>query len=1186
MFLKKIEAQGFKSFADKTVLEFGQGATAIVGPNGSGKSNISDAIRWVMGEMSAKSLRGASMQDIIFAGTQTRKAVNFAEVSLVLDNTDKTFDIEFEEVTVTRRVFRSGESAYFINKAPCRLKDIHELFMDTGLGRDGYSIIGQGNVAQILSTKAEDRRSIFEEAAGVSKYKHRKEESERKLETVNENLVRINDIISELENQLKPLGDQSEKARKYLALYEEFKKLDISVSVNNIEKNQTAVKETETQYKNVCGELDDLHEKEGEFEQTLSGLYEESKQKDSTTEQMHEKLRENELKQNECQKDITIAENNIENNKSMIERFDRKIVELKAKNEICETQIGELSESIKQHNDEIDGINSEFEELRKSGGNIDKTLDDYRAKIDDMKADTVQLMNEVSSDKSSINGIDNLRQSFLERKSAVETELQSHNDGLTNTKSDIEKTNSDIAETKQKLTQMQERAERVNGNIANTSGRIEKYTQELNRLNVEYNSKSSKKRMLVDMENSYEGFARSVKMVLKADELKNIAMYGTVSGLINVDKKFVTAIEIALGGAMQNIVVETEQDAKTAIEYLKRARGGRATFLPISSVNGRVTVPDLRNSKGYIGVASELVQCDRKYQGIIMNLLGRVAVVDNIDNAIAISRQYGYKFRIVTLEGDVLNSGGSMSGGSTNQSGGFLSRANDIKVLTGELSDLAEKIKQYTAEREQLQNDLNSMRNQSALYMPMVREYEDKLLRLENTAVHLTQNIENSSKQKENLTKELEQINEQLAESNDEVGKYINAIAEKENNINKLNAQIEELQREYEDAAVKKDEYSKLAMDTTLKLNTIQKDIQVANDKIAGLQRDIQVNNNDISEKNNDKEVLEKQNNELIADIELKKKNNIDLGNDGQKIKSEIEDLGRQKENIVRRLQEIQNSNKDLTEKLLVLQEERTRIENKKEKLLSEYNGIVNHLWDEYELAYNEAAKRAEKIGNEKETEKKAAELKMQMKSLGNVNVESIDEYNNVKERYEFLSKQKNDLDESKEDLNKVIQSMQKRMEEDFAKQFKAINESFNKVFAELFGGGSGRLHLSDESNILESGIEIEVQLPGKSPQNINLYSGGEKSFIAIALLFAILDVKPTPFCILDEIDAALDDVNVSRFATYLKNYISATQFIVITHRRGTMEAANVLYGVTMQEKGVSKLLSLHIDDVAEDMVN
>ncbi|MCX7714310.1 MAG: chromosome segregation protein SMC [Clostridia bacterium] len=1186
MFLKRIEIQGFKSFADKTVLEFEQGVTSIVGPNGSGKSNIADAIRWVMGEMSIKSLRGASMQDVIFAGTQTRKPVNFAEVSLVLDNSNKTFPIDFEEVIVTRRVFRSGESVYMINRASCRLKDIHELFMDTGLGRDGYSIIGQGNVSQILSTKSEDRRSIFEEAAGISKYKHRKEDAQRKLESVSENLIRIKDIISELETQLLPLGEQAEKARQYLMLYEEYKGLDVSVSFAAIEKNRKLLSETQMQYKSVNDELTDLKEHEGELERTLNALYEESRIKDIKTEEMNKTLRENESKIMSLENKISIFENNVKNNSAMLLKIDNEVSSIEKQIESLLLQIENIKNEIMDLKENSKKLLEEFDEIQAQSMNFDEELKSRKSIIEEHKSDMIACMNEVSSDKARVSGIDNLKKSFTQRRDIVMAELKSHIEGLENTKGDIEKNRALILEKRQKLTEMQERVNRFSQRKSKAEQLLQEYAEELGRLNVEYNSKASKKRMLEDMENEYEGYTKSVRAVLKAQELKGLAIYGTISGLISVKKEYVTAIEIALGGALQNIVVEDEQVAKSAIEYLKRINGGRATFLPVSSVQGQVTVPDLREYEGFIGVASELVSCDRKYQQIIKNLLGRTAVVDNIDNAISISRTFGYKFRIVTLDGDVVNAGGSMSGGSVNPANSFLSRANDIKTLAADLASLADNIKKQKDKVAEAEADMKNIENQLSSYIPMVREYEDELLGLEHTCVHLQKAMENSAQTKQSLTSELEQINEQLAKANEDIGTLISAISVKEDRIIKLNQEIEAFEEQYKDAFAQKEERAKLLMDKTVKLRSVEKDIQVAKDRIRAIENDIAAKNADIQSKFADKARICEENDTLKKNIEEKRQEADEARTLSENIKHELCQLASEKENIVNKLQKLQGSNKDLTDKLILLQQEFGRIEAKKDKLSTEYDSIVNRLWDEYELTYTAAAEIRKEIENEKEALKRINELKVKMKALGSVNLDAIEEYKTVKTRFEFMSEQKSDLEKSKENLNKIIRSTQELMEEHFSNQFSKINKSFAEVFSELFGGGRGRLYLSEPDNILESGIEIEVQMPGKGLQNIDLYSGGEKSFIAIALLFAILKVKPTPFCILDEIDAALDDVNVSRFASYLRNYLSMTQFIVITHRRGTMEASNILYGVTMQEKGVSKLLSLHIDDIKDEMAN
>jgi chromosome segregation protein len=1187
LFLKRLELQGFKSFADKTVLDFTDGATAVVGPNGSGKSNISDAIRWVIGEMSAKSLRGSNMQDVIFAGTETRKKVNFAEVSLVLDNSEHVFDIEFDEVIVTRRLFRSGESVYQINRANCRLKDIHELFMDTGLGRDGYSIIGQGNVSQIVSTKAEDRRSLFEEAAGVSKYKYRKEEAVRKLAAVEDNLVRVNDITIELESQLAPLQRQSEKARKYLELYTEFKALDVNLSLITIDKNKVAAEEADKLYAEVEDELNDMRAKESDTERKISSLYDESKLKDEEQAAKNRELVENETKVSTTKNNISIAENNIKNNHTLLKRIEAEIDAINKKNEERKNQITTYEQSIETKNNEAQIILKQFDIMQADNSDIASKQEKLHNEIETLKGDAIELLNEVSSQKAKISGIENLRSSFLERREVVESEIKSFKEGIENTENEIKQAEEQIAQKREKHQKLKTSVEQRQESADKLNAEINDIVTKFNNLNVEYNSKTSKKRILEGMENDYSGYARSVKAVLKADELKRLSIYGTISGLIDVKKEYVTAIEIALGGALQNIIVESEEDAKTAIAYLRRTNAGRATFLPVSSVHGRIidNVNAVSKMQGYIGIGCDLISYDKKYDGIMKSLLGRVVVVDNIDNAIAMSRAFGYKFRVVTLEGDILNSGGSLSGGSVNKQSGFLSRATEIKTLSKEIVALADTLKQMKSQKETAENDLRIINNQLSSYIPLLREYEDEILRLENTSEHLKQTLSTGGSTEQNYQNELTQIEKQLSESSEEIALLLQNVRSKENEAAKKQEQVEKLEDEYNSITAEKEEKAQSLMDETLKLGSLEKDIQLIKNNISSTENDIKHAEDEIIAKENDKERICRENDELYNQIREYEKLAEQTKSLSEEIRKQISVIDEQKAKIVETLQSIQNSNKDLTDKLLQLQQELSRVDNKRTKLNIERENTLNRLWEDYELTYNAAVEIKTEVEDEKAAFSRLSELKAQIKSLGSVNMDSIEEYKAVKERFEFLTTQKEDLEKSKDNLNKIISSMEELMEEHFTKQFSEINESFGKVFRELFGGGKGRLYLSEPDNILESGVEIEVQLPGKGTQNINLYSGGEKSFIAIALLFAILRVKPTPFCILDEIDAALDDVNVSRFATYLKNYIEQTQFIVITHRRGTMEAATILYGVTMQEKGVSKLLSLHIDDVDDDLI-
>lgn len=1185
MLLKRLELQGFKSFADKTVLDFTDGTTAVVGPNGSGKSNISDAIRWVIGETSAKSLRGSNMQDVIFAGTENRKSVNYAEVSLVLDNSNHDFNVDFNEVVVTRRLFRSGESVYQINKSNCRLKDVHELFMDTGLGRDGYSMIGQGNVSQILSTKAEDRRSIFEEAAGVSKYRYKKEEAVRKLTHVDENLVRIGDISSELESQIAPLERQSEKARKYLELYGDMKKLDISISYREIIRNKEESEKTQKLFSDTSDELETVKSQETENERLMNELYDKNRQSDDDKTSVNAQLVENQAKTAEAENEINIFENNIKNNTANIERIRRECEGIKERNEKRISDIKETEEAIKAKGAQREELQSQLAKTKAEAGEHSAALNDADEKINKLRSEYFARENEISSLNERASGIENLRSSFIERREAVEAEISAHRAGLEQTKKRLEETARQRTERQKKRDELSDTVMELRNKRAAAETKERAAGAELAKMQVEYNSKSSKKKILEGLENDYAGYAKSVKAVLTARELKSVTIHGTISSLTDVDKKYVAAIETALGGALQNIIVGSEEDAKAAIAYLKRTHGGRATFLPVSSVKGKrlENASQVSREKGFIGIASELISYDKKYDGIFSSLLGRVVVIDNIDNAIAVSRKYGYRFRSVTLAGDVLNAGGSMSGGSLNKQSGFLSRAAEIKSLTSEINELSGKMRNLTEEKHSAESEIALADGQLSSFVPLVREYEDEILRLENTERMLKDSLEKS--ESTSHEQELGQIEEKLKETADSVAELISGVSSLKNKNKELEEKIAGLIDERNELLSRRDECDLQARDISEQISELGSETAAMRQSVTSAYAEINSSRDETARRTAEEEQLIKQNEEYNSSIEKAKIQLEKLREYSQELRTKLGEIDRLKKSISEQMNRSRGANKDITNKLIELQKELTRIENKSSKLQTERDSVLNRIWDDYEMSFGDLEEQSEELEDPKEAAKQLSEYRKKIRALGSVNIDSIEEYKNVKERYEFMTSQKADLEKSKDNLVKIIESMEELMKEHFSEQFAEINKAFGEVFAELFGGGSGRLELSDPDDILTTGIEIEVQLPGKGTQNINLYSGGEKSFIAIALLFAILKVKPTPFCILDEIDAALDDVNVSRFATYLKNYTDHTQFIVITHRRGTMEAASILYGVTMQESGVSKLLSLKIDDVADELV-
>ena len=1187
LYLKKIIMQGFKSFADKTVMEFEDGITAVVGPNGSGKSNILDALRWVMGEMSAKTLRGANMQQIIFAGTQMRKPLNFAEVSLVLDNTDRAFPIDFDELVVTRRVFRSGESVYMINNAQCRLRDVQELFMDTGIGKGGYSMIGQGNVAQILSTKAEDRREFFEGAAGVSKYKHRKEEAERKLESANENLTRVNDIVTELESQIGPLENQSKKARKYLEYYEEYKGLDVSMSLITISRNAQLLKDSEAARDAVSGEMEELRTKETEITGRVEELFTGAKAKDEEKEEQNRKLSANEQAKMSAQSDISIAQNNIRNNNQMAERIDRDLEGQKKRVAEMKAQIEQKRAKIAENEARSAELTEGFAHITERNSETFAAVDAKKDELTKIRAELAAAREEASAKKANIAGAEQLRSEYLARRDSVQGEREASAADTEQIKIGIEDNERIAKESSEKRDAMQKRVDTARVRAEEKSNELAKITREHSELTVNYNSITSKKRILEGMENEYEGYARSVKLVLKAPELKRCSIYGALSGLIEVGGEYVTAIETALAGALQNIVVESEEDAKAAIAYLKEQRGGRATFLPVSSVKSRRldNEREVIAAQGVVGIASDLVKCDKRYRGVVENLLGRTVVADNIDNAIALSKRFGYRFRTVTVAGEIFNAGGAISGGSVNKQSGFLSRANEIKTLGTDIANAAKRLAELNESKQQVESELKNIENQLNSYLPLLREYENDVLLAQNTVEHLKKSMLTSGETSRGLEAEFLAIEEQLAKSGDEVARLIGEQRSAERRSEELSAKESAAEEELAGFEKVKEQASNAVMEETVRLRELAKDIESERAAILTIEESIGASEAEEQSKLEEKKHLLEEISEFETEINEAKEHLEEIARNSALIQDMIKEIDAEKAAIVEEQKRIQESNKELTDRLILLQQEFSRAENKCEKLAAERDNTIARMWDDYELTPGTAEEIRQEIADEKEAGKRISELKGKIKALGSVNMDAIEEYKAVKERYEFLSAQKADLEKSRDNLNKVIASMQELMEEHFNKQFEEINKSFQHVFSELFGGGRGRLYLSEPENVLESGIEIEAQLPGKALQNMSLYSGGERSMIATALLFAILAVKPTPFCVLDEIDAALDDVNVSRFATYLKNYLDDTQFIVITHRRGTMEAANVLYGVTMQEKGVTKMLSLAIDDVSDDML-
>ena len=1181
MYLKRLEMQGFKSFADKTVLEFMPGITTVIGPNGSGKSNISDAIRWVLGEQSMKSLRGAKSEDVIFAGTQNRKSLGFAEASLVFDNSDSRLPVEYNEVVVTRKLYRSGESGYYINKTPCRLKDVLELFMDTGIGKDGYSIIGQGKIDEILSNKSEDRRHIFEEAAGVVKYRVRKAEAEKKLEHTKLNLLRINDILAEIEANIEPLKAQSEKAKKFLNLREELKSIEIGLFIYNINSYKEKLEKIVEDEEILKNDNDQATSKLEE----ITGLKEKLKQEiDSITNEIESMQNigfESEKEIERINSEIKVSEERISNNKDNFSRFDKEIEEIKNRNT-------ELEEEKKLKLEKKTNLFSNKEKFQKELDEKEKELEDLTKKLSDKELEIEEKKKQVETNTdlryektANISTIEANLENIEKRKKQLNAEIDlgiSELDSTRLTKEEISKT---FYEIEAKRNEAKKQLDSIITRKEEAEGKIKKFDEQINTLSSEYRIKESRLKFLQETEREKEGYIKSVKSLLLGcdkDATLKKGSHGVLANIINSPKEYETAIEMALGAAAQNIVTDTENDAKKMVEYLRNNNLGRASFLPIASVKGKkLDKYSAKGITGIIGIAADLVKFDKKYEQIVFNLLGKTIIVDDMDTAIALAKQNSYSFRIVTLKGDLINPSGAITGGSVAQKTvNILGRAREIEDLKKELSKLKSKIEKIEAEKEEyinstedvleeitgLEKNLQDIDIVYATDKQKIVAVEENIQKLENRLEKLkTEKVELEKQKNENIeNKEKEEQDIQnILEENSKLTGIIELFA----NLNKDN------QRYIDD----------LNMDVTnLKISVSSFDESEASidEMVERINQDINNNNLSIENKLNQKDAINQDNVDLETKISQLKEQIEEINLAVNNSSSKVVEL---KQKRVEKNNELSKQETEFTAQIEVLdglKEQLLKIDVKKTKLEQDIEAVVSKLWEEYELTPNNVQDYT-KPENITETTKKVNSLRTKIKDLGSINVDSIDEYNNTKQRYDFMCEQRLDLENGITKLKKVIQDMTNIMKDQFAKQFEIINKNFGEVFKELFGGGKAQLTLTDSENILECGIDINVQPPGKKLQNMTLLSGGEKAFTAIALLFAILKINPSPFCVLDEIEAALDDVNVYRYAEYLKKFTDNTQFLVITHRKGTMEAADTVYGITMEENGISKLLSMKL---------
>lgn len=1184
MYLKSLEVQGFKSFPDKTLIRFGDDITAIVGPNGSGKSNISDAILWVMGEQSSKTLRGAKMEDVIFGGTQKRSAVGFAEATLTLDNSDRALSYEADEVMVTRRYYRSGDSEYYINRQSARLRDIHEMFMDTGLGREGYSNIGQGRIDEILSLKSADRREIFEEAAGISKYRHRKEETERKLERTEDNLLRIGDKVSELELQLEPLRIQSEKAKKYLELKDELQGVEVAVWLDTLEKLSSAAKKAEEDYASASFVLQQAHEDLEHLYSQAETLSQQLRLRDDELETARLKVNMLEASHQQLEGQINVLQSNILNNDANIARIEEEMKGAQDRSGGVVLQITQAQQRMEQIGKTLEEKQAQLQLLQQELAEMTANAQGISRQYMELKGTETSLSAEIAGREADIHGLQESMEQTAQRMDILNQDLSSGEERLQAARKELDDCRSELRKAQEDVTAANNTISGYTLRRDSRQKRRDALQQTVRELTANLDSVSAKVKVFRAMERDYENYQKSVRTVMQEAQKGALrGIHGPVSRLIRTEDAYTVAIEIALGGAMQQIIVGTEADGKAAISYLKRTGGGRATFLPISTMQGKsLQESGLEKCRGFVGIASDLVSSKDTYQGIVKYLLARTVVVQDIDAAIAMAKQYHNRFKIVTLDGQVMNPGGSMTGGSVNKDAGILSRANELEKLTAQETQLKEKLTDAEAELQEAQRQFDQVAFQLEAAADQLREAEDQVLRLQGREKQheiLLQAVEEAAtaaqKEMDALRQRAAMDHQRFAANEAKLQVYTQQLAQTRQSLQVLEgSQIEA---------------SQAADDVTARLTAVKTEA-------AALEAERQAALAHVEDLQGLCKAMEGDRDKKLALIETFREETARLEAQIAEINGRIGENDSQTQQERKQLQDIlasraeaeasktrtERESQEKSKDIVNMERACALLEQKKVTTALEEKQIVDKLWDSYGLTPGTAPEHRGEIESVAAGQRRIADLKRRITMLGTPNLGAIEEYARVNERYTYLSAQRDDVLTSKAELESIIRDITKEMTVIFVEEFRKIDQHFGQVFTEMFGGGKGQLVLEDPEEPLTCGIEIRVQPPGKQLKTITLLSGGEKAFVATALYFAILKVRPTPFCILDEIDAALDDRNVERFSSYLRNLSEKTQFIVITHRRGTMEASDVLYGVTMQEQGVSKLLRLDLNQMEE----
>ena len=1186
MRLKALEMQGFKSFPDKTVFNFNHGMTAVVGPNGSGKSNIADAVRWVLGEQSTKNLRGSKMEDVIFGGTKIRKPLGFAEVTLRLDNTDRTLDSDRDEVSVTRRYFRSGESEYMLNGQVVRLRDVHELFMDTGLGRDGYSLVSQGRIADLISSKSGQRRDMLEEAAGISHYRYRRNDANRKLDQAEENLVRLRDILSELESRVGPLKTQSEKAQKFLVLAKEKKELEIGLWLHTIDTTRVKLRDQEDKLSIAQGQYDSVEAALTQIETDSEEIIAKSQDITVRIDNIRNNSTSYEEKAVQLEGQISVEKNTILHNEQTIERIRRDMSDasnsentLKKEVEDAQAEIAELLNEIEAKRKELDSAALNIADAKNETGEFADRIAEISQKITALAEKVSEKRIEETTANSSIEEISG-------RVSNIEGVLSTRNGYITELEDKRSTCQSQLDKLNDTATEIMNAVSGYSLRVNNRQEKADKLKSAIDARGLDILQKKDKIRMLDEMEKNMDGYSGAVKAVVreaKGGALRGI--HGPLSQLISVEDRYAIAVETALGSAIQNIVTDSENDAKRAINFLKENKSGRATFLPLTSVKSKpFTEKGLDDCYGFVDMADRLLDYDKKYDEIIRSLLGRTAVAEDLDSAIVIAKKFSYRFKIVTLDGQVVNAGGSMTGGSRGHNSGILSRTNEKEKLNEQLKKLAAEQEKDNEEYKRLNVELSSAKAELDASEADLKRTQEDIIRKESELALIDGKLDTANAALEELRREKKNASIRITDL-----EALKSAAQTE--IDRLNKEMGSLQADLdvvthgrEKLEEKKEELAQIEAKINLDILALEKDIEAKKEAVDLLNRRMASHEGRLDDLNDEIAIIEKANSDIELKIQELTKQAQEFHELGASAKSDIEALINERTQCDAKSAQLRSEERAKSAEREKISGELARLEERKAQMEKQLDDAVNKLFDEYQLTKSDAEALNIVIEDYQQAHRSLQELKGKIRALGNVNVGAIEEYKEVSERYEFMKAQLDDIEKSRDELNRLITELTSKMAEQFKAQFVRINSYFGETFVELFGGGKAELILENPNDVLECNIEIKVQPPGKNVQNIDLLSGGEKGLSAIALLFAILKVAPSPFCIFDEVEAALDDVNVARYARYVRRMTANTQFILITHRRGTMEEADVLYGITMQEEGVSKLLELQTAEMAKKL--